>query len=389
MKTKPVIFCFLSIFVSLLWLELPCSARDFTIVPSIETRVVYDDNLDFDSKDAEDDFGANAIPRMTLNYATELLQVSLIGEIDVLKYFNQTKYDRTNYLSGFDGRYRMFPRWTLAGDFEFRQDETVDSQLEETGQAFDRDKVRTYDAGGGLFYKLTELSDIGLDFEYRKRDYSDTDDNTNFDRYTFSLPYTRQLANQRDTLSLIPSYTIFDSDAEDANDYRFVTEWERKISETLTSQVHLGVRYTDLENQDNNDNDKTWGGIGKLGLKKIGETFTGEIAVSRDIRANSNGEIVEVNHLLLRFDKELLERFGFKFYGSGYLTDTESSETEDQKTTYFELKPSFYYLLTENHSVVLAYEYQNEKEFDEPGKPLTQRNKVWLGFKFKFPKKIE
>jgi hypothetical protein len=386
MKNKQIISFGLGLIFSIIWFQLPCKAKDLTIEPAIELRAVYDDNLDFESKDETDSFGANAIPRLTLDYQTELLRVSLIGQVDIIKYYTETDYDRTNYLSGFDGEYRMAPRWVIQGNLQYRRDETIDSQLEETGQAFKRKRVETYDAGSGLFYELSELSDIGLGFEYRKRDLK-SGDSVDFDRYTFRLPYTKRFANQRDTLAFVPAYTIFDSDAEDAKDYSFAVEWERQISETLTSQLNVGARYTDIDESNNNNNDDSLGYFGQAVLSKTTETFLGEIGVTRDLRANSDGQVIVVNRFYLRGDKSLLERLGVRFYGAAYQSDTESDDANGDKTRFFELRPTLYYMLTENHSLLLAYEYQNQKEFDEPGDPVTERNRGWLGFEFKFPQK--
>ena len=361
-------------------------AKDVTITPALVLKTVYDDNLDFDSSDEKDSLGANEVPSLKLDYESELLEFSLIGELDIIKYFTETDYDRTNHLYGIDGRYRMSPRWRFDGNFSYRRDQTVDSVLEETGQTFERRRVETYDAGAGMFYNITELSDIGLEVDARKRKYG-SDQDTDFDRYTFSMPFTKHFANQRDILALVPAYTIFDSDgAEDSKDYRFVVQWNRKISETLNSTVHAGGRYTDTE-QNDGSNDTNWGYVGKLGLQKQTETFIGSIEASRDIRANTDAEIVEVNRLILKADKKLSERFGFRFYGAGYYSDTESNDAQDEKTTFFELAPSTYYFLTENHFLELKYEYQNKREHDRPGNPVTERNRVWLGIVLQFPKK--
>jgi len=386
LKNKQIILFSISLVFSIMWFQMPCKAADLTIEPSIQLRGVYDDNLDFESKDEKDSFGANAIPKLTLDYQTELLKVSLIGQLDTIKYFTETDYDRTNQLYGFDGEYRMAPRWVIQGNAQYRRDETIDSQLEETGQAFKRKRVETYDAGSGLFYELSELSDIGLGFEYRKRDFK-SGNSVDFDRYTFLLPYTKRFANQRDTLAFVPAYTIFDSDTEDAKDYSFAVEWERRISETLTSQLNVGARYTDIDESNNNNNDDNLGYFGQAALSKITETLSGEIGVTRDLRANSDGQVIVVNRFYLRGDKRLLERLGVRFYGAAYQSDTESNSANGDKTRFFELKPTLYYMLTENHSLLLAYEYQNQKEFDVPGDPVTERNKGWLGFEFKFPQK--
>jgi hypothetical protein len=362
-------------------------ARDITFIPGIELKSVYDDNLDFEPKDEKDSFGANAVPGFTLDYKSELLEFSLTGELDFIWYFTETDFDRTNQHYGFDGRYQVSPRWNFTSNFDYRRDETIDSQLEETGQAFERKRVQTYDAGGGLYYQLTELSDIGFTTDYRKRDNSSSTSN-DYQRYTFGLPYTKRFTNQRDTLTLVPAYSFFDSDnSEDAIDYRFTTEWERRISETLTSEIHAGVRYTDIE-QETGKNDTNWGYLGKLSLMKNIETFSGEIAATRDLRANTDAEIVEVNRLLLRADKRLLERLGFRFYGAGYITNKESNQSKNEKTQFFEVSPLFYFLLTENHSIELKYKYQRKREADLPGNPVTERNRVWLGFVLRFPKKF-
>jgi hypothetical protein len=375
------VFIFIAIY-----LPLNSRAADLKIEPSLELRVEYDDNLDFDDNDEVDDFAGNAITQLRLDYVTELSRVSLIGKADVLRYFNETDFDRENFLLGLDGGYLMSDRWSFAGNFKFRKDETIDSQLEETGQAFDRNAVETYDAAGGLFYQLTELSDIGFNTEYRKRNY-DSDDDTDFDRYTFSLPYTKRFANQRDMLKIVPAYTIFDSDGEeDATDYRLGFGWERLVTETVTFTLDFGGRYTIIEDKNGEDDDNL-GYFGQVSFEKRGETFLSEIGASRDIRANSDGNIVEVNRVFLNVNKRLLERFRFRFYGAGYLSDEESDNVEEEdKTRYFEVRPSFLFLITENHSLELAYQYQNAKEFDRPGNPITQRNKVWLGLQLKFPK---
>ena len=117
--------------------------NDITTIPVIELRVMYDDNLDFDRKDEIDDFGINTIPSLALRYQSELLKLSLFGRVDFMNYFTETDFDRTNQVYGFDGLYRMSSRWFVTGDFLYRRDESIDSQLEETGRSFGRNRVTT------------------------------------------------------------------------------------------------------------------------------------------------------------------------------------------------------------------------------------------------------
>ncbi|MHC4215094.1 MAG: hypothetical protein ACYSWP_17170, partial [Planctomycetota bacterium] len=69
------------------------------------------------------------------------------------------------------------------------------------------------------------------------------------------------------------------------------------------------------------------------------------------------------------------------------LSDESSDNVPGDRIRFFVLQPSFYYQLTENHGLQLVYNYENQKEFDEPGNPVTQRNRAWLGLTLRFPKK--
>jgi hypothetical protein len=381
---------FIGFGLAAIWVWLSLSqlswAQDVTVTPSLRLSTIYDDNLDFDSKNEKSSFGANAVPRLTLDYASELLQFNLIGQVNFIRYFTETDFDRTNQFYGLGGKYQMAPRWRFTGNFSYRRDETIDSVLEETGQSFRRGRVNTYDGGAGSFFQLTELSEIGLAADYRKRDFS-SDQDTDYDVYTINLPYTKRFASQRDTVSLVPSYSYLNSDdSEKSKDYRFEIEWEHQINETLTSIINAGGRYTDIDQQ-NGSSGSDWGYVGKLGLIKKTETFTGAIEASRDLRVNSDAEIVQVNKFLLKVNKLLSERYAFNFIGTAYYTDTVTHQAKDEKTIYFVLNPSLSYLLTKNNSLELNYQYQNQKELDPPGNPVTQRNLVWLGLVLNFPKK--
>jgi hypothetical protein len=95
MKKLSFVFRFFIPAFVLISYPLQSFAKDLTIVSSLESKILYDDNLDFDDKDEVDAFGANATPGVTLNYKTELGETSLLGEVDVIRYFKETDYDRT------------------------------------------------------------------------------------------------------------------------------------------------------------------------------------------------------------------------------------------------------------------------------------------------------
>ena len=386
-KQKLLCYCKKAILILIsISLPIPSIAGEFVLVPSVRIATQYDDNLDFSSENEEDDFSASVRPGVALNYDTELLRLSGDAYVDYQKYYDKTDYDRTNQLYQMGAEYRAHPKWTVSGNYLFRRDETTDSQFEETGRVFEREREQTQEANARLRYALTELTDIGPLLTYRKVDYSGKD-NEDYDLYSIELPYRKKFQNQLDTIELAPRYTYYNSDTEKGSGYRLTLNWEHLLSETLSSQIRVGGRYTDIEDKRTNDKNSDWGGIGLIALRKTGETFSGQIGYSRDLGVTTDGEIIEVDRLFISGDKRITERFGFRFRGNAYHSTTENKDTPNDKVISFELNPALYYRLTENHSVQLAYNYRNEKELDEPGNPVTDRNMVTLSFNFLFPKR--
>ena len=357
-------------------------------LPGIRVATEYDDNIRFISNDqkALDDFAASARPGFELSYITELLTFNSLAEVDVKKYLDETDFDRTNQLYQIGAEYRAHNRWTLSANGEFRKDETIDSQFEETGRVFERNRRERYEADGGVRYNLTELTDIGTTARYVRVDYG-SDDDDDYDRYTFELPYRKKFQNQIDTLTLVPAYSRYNSDdGEEADDYRLTLGWEHLISETVTTRITAGARYTEIEDEDGKS-DSNWGGVGSIGISKRGETFSGEARYLRDLRSNTDGEIIEVDRFFLDADKRLTERFGLRWNSNFYHSTTESQEADNDRVISFELTPAAYYMLTENHSIQLSYRYRREVELGESGNPTTNQNKVTLQLILLFPKR--
>jgi hypothetical protein len=364
-------------------------AGQITFTPSINAHVSYDDNLNWDLDNTINDVGGAIIPRIDLEYITEKLEFDLIGWVDIIRYLEEDDFDRENYLLGIGGRYQMFNRFFVLADLEYRLDETTDSQLIETGRVFNREERTRYYAEGGLRYQLTELTNTGPNFIYQKVEYEGF--NVDWDQYTISFPYTKIFQNQFDEITLEPAYSKFESNLEDADDYRIGLYWNRNITETFLSKLYGGIRFTDTksqvlvdENEKKEDSRKLdW--FGRFELEKTGLTYLFNIALSKELYGSTFGTLIDVYRVYGTFDKNLTERLGFRIYSSFNLSYRESDSLDEDKIIYFDVNPSIYYLLTENHSIYLAYRYQYQEEVDLPGDPRRERNRLWLGVNLQFP----
>jgi hypothetical protein len=234
-------------------------------------------------------------------------------------------------------------------------------------------------------YNLTELSDIGPLLSYRRQEYSGRG-NTDYDLYRIALPYTKKFQNQRDSIRLTPAYSRYESDFnQEADGYRLTFGWNRLISENLTLDMYAGPRYTKTQEADGDEN-SNWGAVGGIDLRKKGETFTGNIRLWHDLDSTSDGRIINVSRLRMTTDKRMSERFGIRFSGWAIYTNRENDDLPSDKVFSFILIPALYYMLTENHYLELRYNYRNQRELDEPGNPVAQRNVVNLRLVLDFPK---
>jgi hypothetical protein len=383
MKLNLIIFFSLS----LILLPMAVIAGEVVFAPRISLIAEYDDNIDFNRKsdNAVDDFSGRARPEARFEYSTELFNLNARGYLDFQKYLDETDFDRTNHFYRINSRYQAHPRWNLSGNYRFRRDESIDSQFEETGRSFRRKRLQRHDALGRVRYKLTELSDIGPLLSYRRLHYSGRG-NTDYDLYRIALPYTKKFQNQRDSIRLTPAYSRYESDFnQEADGYRLTFGWNRLISENLTLDMYAGPRYTKTQEADGDEN-SNWGAVGGIGLWKQGETFTGNIRLWHDLDSTSDGRIINVSRLRMTTDKRMSERFGIRFSGWAIYTNRENDDLPSDKVFSFILIPALYYMLTENHFLELRYNYRNQRELDEPGNPVTQRNVVNLRLVLDFPK---
>ena len=111
--------------------------------------------------------------------------------------------------------------------------------------------------------------------------------------------------------------------------------------------------------------------------------------LKNDLRTRENGEIINVTRLYADLDHRLSRRFGVGFRGSFYYSNLieDSPETDDDRW-YFDVSPSAFYRLTEDHILRLLYSYGKETLLDAPGdeNDTRDRHRIWLQLTLNFPK---
>ncbi len=380
------------------------AAREVTVTPLINLNGEYSDNIFFSRTDKDDDFIFNISPGIELNYASELFDLNSFGTVRFIRYASENDLDREDYFLNLRGRYRLSERLQFLGRINYRQDFTIDSR---TFDLFDTTIVETpivdpeiergierflserkrYSGFASLDYKLTELSTLNVGYNYLKTDY-DLEENTDFEVNDVNLRYMRQLAGQKDRIGTRLTYNERTSDISDIDTYGMGLIWDHFFTETMSLYTDIGLRYTEenLKNSDEKDDDN-WSGTAHLRLRRQGETNVINIGLRQNVQTSSTGTSANVSRLYWNLRQTLSERFFFELDGDFYVTRDDGDSFSDVDTVFFDIIPGLRYLLTENHSVILAYNYTIDHDRSLDDNRDTERNRVWINFEFGFPQK--
>jgi hypothetical protein len=401
-KNRFVFFALVLMFIFVL--PMFSEARDITLTPQVYVTGEYNDNILFSRTDKEDDFIFNVAPAIGLNYAAELWNIDSIAMVQFRRHLSEDEFDREDYYFNLQGRYRMTERLLLRGRLNYRQDYTTEtrtidfveplleeipideSDVAERGiERFFSERKR-YNAFASMAYQLSEISNLTLGYRYLKMDY-DSDQNVDYDVNDLNLAYMRRLAGQKDRVGTRVSYSERTSDRSDIETYGIGLIWHRDFTETLNFYADIGVRYTEETIKDTGQKDDNINGTADIRLRRRGETNEITVGLRQNVRTESTGRAANVTRLYWDAQQRLSERFVFELGGYFYITREDDVSFSNIDTVFFDIIPSLKYLLTENHSVSLAYNYTIEHNRNLETDRDKERNRVWIVFEFGFPNK--
>lgn len=383
-----IMFCCKFLIISFLSVPFIAVAKDVTVTPSIALRGEYDDNVYFTTTDEISDYLAIISPALTFDYASELINLEAVGIVDVLRYLDENDINTENQRYTINGGYRFMERWALSGNFSYIKDTTLDSELDEVGIVYVREDRERFNAGAGLSYQVSELSDMGVNYAYSKTDYDEIgleEYNTN----NVSLSYNRKFNDGIDVFTISPSFERWNLDVSDVDGYRLNFGWTHLPSETYRLEVFLGGRYTVQNFEDDRDTTGNWGGLADINLRKRTETHSLLIGAGTDIYLRPDtDELSQVYKIYCNLTRRVTERFSAGVNSRLSLNQPDDADAvNDKEIWYFTVIPSLSYSLTEKHSLQLSYSYQHIYDKNLENDRRYDRNRVWLSLNFNFPKK--
>jgi hypothetical protein len=357
------------------------------LLTSVDLSQEYNNNITFRRSDKIDDFISIVSPSLKLSYITEIFSLSALADWRGSLYWDNSDLNRVNQRYGLDGTYRLTERWSFTARGRYNKDSVQDSQLDETGSVrlglSDRERLN---AGAGLDYTVSERSTIGSDYNFQKTTYERSGD-VDTDLHSIRFFYQRRLQNEKDVITIFPRFRWGDTDDYDAYSSSLNFRWAHPFSETLDSSITVGVRHTRVDYDDERDDTDNWGGLADMWLRKRGELTSGRLGFRNDLRTRTNGEVINVSRLYTDLDHRFSRRFGIGLRGSVYFSQLiEDSPQDDDDRWYYDVSPSAFYRLTEDHILRLLYSYNYQKLLDVDNDSTIERHRVWLQLTFNFPK---
>lgn len=381
----------------LLWYGLPillmvislllsnyAAAAEVKVTPKITVGGSYDDNVLFSSTNKISSPIVNVRPRLDVDYKTLLSTYALEADVNVLRYLDESDLDRTNQYYKLSGDNQIKERWNTSFDLSYRQDTTLNTYLQETGQAVQRSQRDYFQGSGEVSYRLSEINGISLGYRYQNASY---EQKSFSDYYSHSggIYFNHHLKDQVDTISFGPGYYYRKSDVDEVDAISINTRWKRDWSPITHSDARLGVRYTKVKPFDGPDGD-TWGGVARLDITFQGLASTTLFRYFHDLGTTVNGDDVNVDNFYLRYRRSITERLSAGIDGRlvfNYKLLNQQSGINDSR--YYRISPVISYRLTQYLGISLSYRYQNSVTYLDTGNETIESNAVSIQLHSSWP----
>jgi hypothetical protein len=358
-------------------------ADEMKLDPSIGISYGYDDNILFQKNNEIHDSYVGVRPKLSLTRRTEASTINSMVRYDAYRYIDEDDFDYDRLRFELNSNFENNERWSTKINLLYNKDTTLDTYLDETGRIITRDDHQLYKISGNLNYLVTDISSVAIGYRYIKSDFDDQsfDDSESHRGY---LSFFHRLKNQIDMLFVQPAYYYSRSEFQEVEDLSLSLGWRRSLTETLISKAEIGVRHTTIEKAIGTEDD-TWGvkALFELSLKNAVNNTT--IQYFHDLRTTASGMEITTDNLLLKHNRSITQRFWIGAALRAVFSDRVTSQEEIANTFYFQVQPHLNYLLTENSSLRLTYQYHYNRDDALDTDKVVDRNRVWIEFRMGWP----
>lgn len=331
------------------------------LVLSLGLKEEYLDNIFFDPDDIVDDYITTLSAGIEIRKRTERLKAGLLGALDAVVYVDNDDLNNLDQFYKGYVEYLVSERFFVEGNASYKDDSRPDRDVVETGLLLGTDVRKTQRYEGKIGYELSELSDVTLEYIYRKEDFDelkkdDYDVHSTVGLWKHDIGYWLDGAESRVTLA----YSKYNYRFSSTDNFRATLGVEKEITELYSFYLDLGGRYSKYEFFDDenlNINDDGVGGVLKAGLKYNGEYTYTSVYVSHDIApASGRGRTLERTTFAGTIRYRITEKLSSGLTGGYYWNRGDvSADPFDERT--IRIAPHLTYRFTDNLRIKALYSY--------------------------------
>jgi hypothetical protein len=352
--------------IGLLELGLPSydEAAEWSVLPSIGVKGIYNSNLTMTPLPHDETYGVWTSPAADFSGKTERLEVSGKIAADFVSYYGGEETQFTNIFFPMAIRYKTeSAAFGLSGGFT--RDNTLLSELLATGVVLRFTQRNQVNANPSWSRTLTEKLSFQSSAQFSNTTY-ENGQKLNLVDYRLIGGTTGLLyqITERDNIQLSGSYVTFQTintpSSFQASFPGANITFSHALSESITAVAYGGPRFVGSTTETGNGATKSHNTVWLFGasLTKQFENAKLEISGSRNIIPSGFGLLIQTDRLSLLASRDLSETLTISFDASGYQVEgvtTRALGGTSPKQTYYYVSPRIEWKFSEWWKLGVSY----------------------------------
>ena len=340
-------------------------AAEWSAVPSLAVRGVYNSNLLLTSASHNDTWGHWVSPGLKFAGATENLEISGRTAADFVRYYGGVDQSITNMYFPLSMKYKT-ERETFGLDGGFTRDNTLMGELRQTGVVLRFTQRNNWNVAPSWTHNLTDRLSLQVGYQYASATYENgaslglVDYTTHGGSAGLSYRMT-----EKDQLQV--SGIVTDFQAPRASNLHSTISggelsWSRDLTETLAGSLSGGGRLVSSSVEAGpsqlRDSQAVW--VGRASLRKRWDDATATIEASRDVYPSGFGLLLQTSRVGIGMTKDLTERVTLSLDAAVLLASSVASKATKSalpENRYITVTPAVRWKMAEWWTLDLNYTY--------------------------------
>jgi len=353
---------------------------DWAVAPFAKSSIVFDDNIQFTSDDAQVSLGINLDAGVVVSNETEAVKTEVTPRVAYNTYVEDSGLNTVNaYLDFSTTSYGE--RSDLGLDLRLANDSTRTSELSDSGRV-SLNKRRTYfSMSPNWKYLLTPLISMKVEYLFNGSQYEDSGESglNNYEFQRARVGLDKRLSEETD--AFVRGYYQRYKVLELTNKARsfgleggYNTEWTPKFS----TRAAIGAVATE-STVEGVDDDST-GVSASIGLRYRAETTSYHVQIRSAVVPSSAGEVFHQNSVRFDITGTRTTQVSWSVRGDWIDRSAVREESDQSDRTYYRINPTITYKLTQDWSLAFRYGFSYQKRSD--GGNAT-RNQAYIGLTYR------